>query len=185
MAELTSGHDFVSPAQRTLANPSEQEALELDLTLSRSLALQSVPSTTQSESKLSRWWRRHIVIGVPHTKCRDHLANERTYLSYVRTGQAFAVLGVIVAQVLRIQHSLAPNPIIGFFVVSVPLSCVCLGTAIVISTLGALRFLRCQKEMARGYAVSGGWEIKCIGTLTTLVILSMFVLVLAITIEKG
>lgn len=104
---------------------------------------------------------------------------------------------------MRLQHSLAPSPIIGFFVISIPLSCVCHGTAIVITALGALRFLRCQKEMARGYALAGGWEIKCIGTLTTLVsdwpswglsepftnflqvIFCMFVLVLAITIEKS
>lgn len=79
------------------------------------------------------------------------------------------MLGVIIAQVMRLQHSLNPNPIIGFFVISVPLSCVCHGAAIAVSLFGALRFLRYQKEMTRGYAVSGGWEIKCVGTLASLV----------------
>ncbi|EXJ96397.1 hypothetical protein A1O1_01523 [Capronia coronata CBS 617.96] len=185
MADRDLADGLLSPAQRRLANPSDQEALELDLTLCPALPPLSTTSTRQGEGRITRWWRRYIEMGVPHTKCRDHLANERTYLGYLRTGQAFAILGAVIAQVLRLHHSLTPNPVIGFFVVSVPLSCVCHVTAIIISALGALRFLRYQKEMARGYAVSGGWEIKCVGILATLIVLCMFVLVLAITIEKG
>jgi hypothetical protein len=114
------------------------------------------------------------------------------------------MVGVIIAQLTRLQHSLHPNPVIGFFVVSVPLSCVCHASAVLISAFGAIRFLRLQKEMARGYAIAGGWELKCVGTLTTLVsnatlltssasnaadlvqvIVCIFSLALAITIEKG
>lgn len=87
------------------------------------------------------------------------------------------MLGVIVAQVMRLQHSINPSPVLGFFVVSVPLSCVCHATAIAISTLGAFRFLRYQKEMARGSAVSGGWEIKCVGMLATLVRISVALII--------
>lgn len=97
------------------------------------------------------------------------LANERTFLGYLRTGQAFAMLGVIIAQMMRLHHSPNPNPVIGFFVVSIPLSCVCHASAIVISAIGAARFLRHQREMARGFALSGGWEVKCVGILATLV----------------
>jgi len=79
------------------------------------------------------------------------------------------MLGVIIAQVMRLQHSLNPNPVLGYFVVSIPLSSVCHGSAIAVSAFGAIRFFRYQREMARGYAVCGGWEIKAIGTLTTLV----------------
>lgn len=70
---------------------------------------------------------------------------------------------------MRLQHSPTPNPVLGYFVISVPLSCVCHASAISFSFLGAVRFLRIQNEMARGHAVAGGWEIKCAGTLTTLV----------------
>jgi hypothetical protein len=70
-----------------------------------------------------------------------------------------------------------------------------------LSVLGAFRYFRYQKEMARGYATAGGWEIKTVGTLATLVcsgsvslwisahcnqiVLSIFVLSVAITVEKG
>lgn len=81
------------------------------------------------------------------------------------------MLGVIIAQVMRLQHSIAPNPVLGYFAISVPLSSVCHATAIAVSVVGAIRFFRYQKEMARGFAVSGGWEIKTVGTLATMVCL--------------
>lgn len=97
------------------------------------------------------------------------LANERTFLGYLRTGQAFAMLGVVIAQLMRLQHSLTPNLVLGYFVISVPLSSICHIAAITIAFLGALRFIRVQNEMARGQAIAGGWEIKCVGTLASLV----------------
>ncbi|KIW17615.1 hypothetical protein PV08_04810 [Exophiala spinifera] len=95
------------------------------------------------------------------------------------------MLGVVIAQVMRLQHSLTPNPVLGYFAVSIPLSSACHASAIVVSVLGAIRFFQYQKEMARGYAVSGGWEIKTVGTLAAMVLLSMFCLAVAITIEKS
>ena len=200
MAQADRPHPQLPPALRTLARPSDQEALELELSLARSFPQLSITSTNQNRNKIYRWWKRYISMGVPHVACRDHLgkeqdepvvllmwipqhhcfsdlstddikflANERTFLGYLRTGQAFAVMGVIIAQVMRLTHSPNPNPVLGFFVVSIPLSCDCHSTAIILSALGAIRFLRYQQEMARGHAVAGGWEIKFVGTLTTLV----------------
>ncbi|KIW26293.1 uncharacterized protein PV07_09398 [Cladophialophora immunda] len=171
-------HGHLPTAGEVLANPSDQEALELGSRL-------TATTTNQSSSRASRWWKRHVSMSVPHVACRDHLANERTFLGYLRTAQAFAMVGVVIAQFFRLNHSLHPNTNLGFFVVGVPLSCVCHGSAILISGLGALRFIRCQKAMARGYALSGGWEMTCIGMLTTLILLSIFLLTLIISIEKG
>lgn len=70
---------------------------------------------------------------------------------------------------MRLQHSPTPNPVLGYFVISVPLACVCHASAISFSILGAVRYLRLQNEMARGQAVAGGWEVKCAGAITTLV----------------
>ncbi|KIW83003.1 hypothetical protein Z517_02246 [Fonsecaea pedrosoi CBS 271.37] len=168
-------------AEEVLANPSDQEALELG-------SRRTVTITNQSTSRTYRWWKRHISMSVPHVTCRDHLAviaNERTFLGYLRTAQAFAMVGVILAQVFRLNHSLHPNPHLGFFVVGVPLSCVCHGAAVLVSGIGALRFIRHQKTMARGYSLSGGWELTSIGMLTTLILLSIFLLTLIISIDKG
>lgn len=79
------------------------------------------------------------------------------------------MLGVIVAQLLRLSHSPNPNPILGFFVVSIPLSSICHATAILVTLLGCYRFFHWQSEMARGYAISSGWEVLTIFTLCLLV----------------
>ncbi|KAL6250273.1 hypothetical protein RBB50_002574 [Rhinocladiella similis] len=185
MAEANEDHGELPPARYTLSIQSDREALELGHAQANGTLPLTTVVTNQSTPRALRWWRRHVSMGVPHVKCRDHLANERTFLGYLRTGQAFAMLGVIIAQVMRLQHSIAPNPVLGYFAISVPLSSVCHATAIAVSVVGAIRFFRYQKEMARGFAVSGGWEIKTVGTLATMVMLSMFCLALAITIEKG
>lgn len=83
------------------------------------------------------------------------------------------MMGVIIAQMMRLQHSLHPNPDIGFFVVSVPLSVVCHGSAILISVLGAIRFFHWQKEMDRGHSLVGGWELHSVGVLCILVCAGM------------
>lgn len=97
------------------------------------------------------------------------IANERTALGWIRTAQGFAMLGVIIAQVSRLTHSLNPDPELGFFVVSVPLSSVCHTMALLITSLGCYRFLHWQAEMARGSAISSGWEITVASVLSFLV----------------
>lgn len=200
MAEANEHHGDLPPARHTLSIHSDREALELDHAQANGFPPLTTVVTNQSTPRALRWWRRHISLGVPHVKCRDHLgknrgggdklllawdimtwlifylANERTFLGYLRTGQAFAMLGVIIAQVMRLQHSITPDPVLGYFAVSVPLSSACHASAIAVSLLGAIRFFRYQKEMARGYAVCGGWEIKTVGTLATMVCLSPVIL---------
>jgi len=96
-------------------------------------------------------------------------ANERTALGWIRTAQAFAVLGVVIAQVSRLTASLNPDPTLGFFIVSVPLSSVCHTMALLITFLGCYRFIHWQAEMARGNAISSGWEITAAFVLSFLV----------------
>lgn len=109
------------------------------------------------------------------------------------------MLGVIIAQLLRLSHSSNPNPILGFFVISVPLSSICHIMAILTTILGCYRFFHWQAEMARGYAISSGWELLTIFTLSFLVsllhrgtgsithfvqiLISVFVLFISITIK--
>lgn len=77
--------------------------------------------------------------------------------------------GIFIAQLLRLQHSLAPDPMFGFHVVSVPLSAICQFMAILLLVIGLLRFFKLQSTMARGKAITGGWEIYCVGGLSAAV----------------
>jgi len=77
--------------------------------------------------------------------------------------------GVVIAQVMRLYRSLDPDPILGFFVVSVPLSLVCHVMAMICTIFGCYRFLHWQNEMARGNAISSGWELNVVFMLSLLV----------------
>lgn len=88
-----------------------------------------------------------------------HIAIERTYLGYFRTSLALAFLGVFIAQLFRLQHTEHHDPVFGYFVLGIPLSCLCTGAAICVNLLGACRFWRQQNAVLRGKVLSGGWEI--------------------------
>lgn len=90
------------------------------------------------------------------------IALERTFLGYLRTSVALAMMGVITAQLFRLQHSVNPNPSLGFFVLGIPLAAIFIGTAIVVLLLGAFRFWKQQNALVRGKIHAGGWEINTI-----------------------
>jgi hypothetical protein len=79
------------------------------------------------------------------------------------------MLGVIIAQLYRLQHSESPDPNFGFYVLSKPISCIFHGSAICVALLGSVRFFRQQHAMAIGRIQAGGWEILVIGVYVLLV----------------
>lgn len=118
---------------------------------------------------LQSLWKRQIAPSVTFSSCRDHLALERTYLSYLRTSLALSFTAIIIAQLFRIQHSFSPDRNLGFFVLGVPLAAVCTAAAIVVSLIGFFRFWRQQNALLRGKVRVGGWELILIGILYFLV----------------
>lgn len=97
------------------------------------------------------------------------LANERTFLGYLRTSVALSMLGVIVAQLYRLQHSPTPDPVFGFYAISKPISGMLQCSALGMVLLGAIRFWRQQTAMAVGKVHAGGWEVMTIVVFTILV----------------
>lgn len=96
-------------------------------------------------------------------------ALERTYLGYLRTSLAFSMLSVIIAQLFRLQHTENPDKELGFFIISIPLACICIGAAITVLLLGTYRFWRQQNAILRGKVHAGGWELNTIGAIILLV----------------
>jgi uncharacterized membrane protein YidH (DUF202 family) len=86
-------------------------------------------------------------------------------LGYLRTSITFAIQGILIAQLFHLQHTQHPNRSLGFYVLGVPLSAICLLCATLIACLGGYRFWRNQNAMARGKANAGGWEIYTVGML--------------------
>ena len=79
------------------------------------------------------------------------------------------MIGVIVAQLYRLQHSPNPDPTFGYFVLSQPISCIFHVSAACVALLGAVRFFRQQNAMAAGNIQAGGWEMMVIGVYVLLV----------------
>lgn len=73
------------------------------------------------------------------------------------------MVAVIIAQLFRLQHTETPNKTLGFFVLGIPLACVCIVAAIIVLLLGTCRFWRQQNAILRGKVHAGGWEMNSIG----------------------
>lgn len=137
----------------------------LSRVLSPSLASEHIYFITPLKS----FWRHHVRLSVPHVDCRDHLANERTFLGYLRTSVAFSMIGVFIAQLWRLQHSPTPDPTFGYYVLSIPVSIIFQCAALVMVLLGAVRYWRQQEAMAVGRVWAGGWEMGVIAVGSLLV----------------
>ncbi|KAH7391338.1 hypothetical protein BKA64DRAFT_100871 [Cadophora sp. MPI-SDFR-AT-0126] len=130
------------------------------------------------------FWRRQISITVAHSTCRDHLALERTFLGYLRTSLALSMLGIVVAQLFRLQRSPTPNPHFGFFVLGKPLAIICQGAAIYTILIGVFRTWRSQNAIVRGKAISGGYEIVALAGGICAILIMFTVLLIAVDISK-
>ncbi|KAL4914593.1 hypothetical protein BDW62DRAFT_204482 [Aspergillus aurantiobrunneus] len=131
--------------------------------------------------RIQRFWTRNVSLTVAQKKNRDYFALERTFLAYIRTSVMMAMQGVLIAQLFRLQ---APHPSrgLGYHEVGVPLSVTCHCAAIVTAALGAHRFWKQQGAIALGTVYTGGWELNCIGLLTTAITLVTFVLSVLISV---
>ncbi|WPH01701.1 Hypothetical protein R9X50_00455300 [Acrodontium crateriforme] len=166
----------------------ELEATELRNVLSYISANRTLNSSVLRTQRwydpIRRFWKHHVRISVPHVECRDHLANERTFLAYLRTSAALSMIGIFIAQLYRLHHSRNPDPKFGYFVISKPLAVIFQGSALVLILLGAIRFFRQQSAMARGKVHAGGWEVFVIAGGSFMLLLMLFALHLGIDIYK-
>ena len=142
---------------------SDREATELDL-----WPLERAPSRPEPDAgfyaHLGHWACGFSMNArVPPQASRDHLANERTFLAWVRTSISLAIVGTVIAQLFRLQHSLAPQPF-GFYRLGVPLASICHFAALLMVLVGAQRFRMQQNAMINGRIKAGGWEPWLVGS---------------------
>lgn len=96
-------------------------------------------------------------------------ALERTYLGYLRTSLALSMLGVVIAQLFRLQNTDNPHPKIGYFITGIPAASACILGAILVLLVGAYRFWRQQNAVLRGKFYAGGWEVLATGIIVLIV----------------
>ncbi|OCT50262.1 hypothetical protein CLCR_07639 [Cladophialophora carrionii] len=85
---------------------------------------------------------------VPMKAARDHLANERVFLGYIRTASALANFAVTTLQLYRLQHHPASRDKLSDYDLGIPVATVTLIIAIAVAIAGVWRFFACQNAMA-------------------------------------
>lgn len=131
-----------------------------------------------------KFWTTQVSLTMDEGSQRDHLALERTFLGYLRTSLAFSMTGVLIAQLLRLQHAHTPHPVFGYYVLGKPLSVIFISFSIVILLVGVVRFWRQQAAMTRGKIHAGGWEMTGLAVFTGLLFLTVFALMIGVDLHK-
>ena len=94
------------------------------------------------------------------------------------------MIGVIIAQLWRLQHSPTPDPVFGFYVLSIPISVIFQCSAIVVVSVGGWRFWRQQELMAVGRVKAGGWEVAVVGVGSLLLLTLLLVLHVGVDVRQ-
>ncbi|KAF8535405.1 hypothetical protein BDD12DRAFT_855570 [Trichophaea hybrida] len=188
---------FVSSILTSPATPDDSESIELQIQPIRSgprveeiptgnddVHVDEEPQKAEKESRFARFWSNHITVVIPGFKARDHLALERTYLSYHRTSLVLCFFSVLIAQLQVLQHAPHPDPHFGFYVLGKPLAASLIVCAIFVSVMGWVRWWHWQRTLLRGKAMAGGWEVQAVGVVVGLLMVVVFGLVLAVDVKK-
>ena len=105
------------------------------------------------------------------SRARTHLANERTFLAWLRTGLSLVAVGLAAARFLPLD--LVP----GFrFVTIFALLLVLAGTVSVV--FGAVRYVRAYQQIMRAAYDPAPWPIVIVATIVTVLGVLALVLVL-------
>lgn len=163
---------FVSSVPYVDSHLPYAEGTELDAYPTRTDS-RSFPEPVLGDKTRKAWlrdlWQTEVSVLVEPRACRDHLANERTFLAWLRTSVALSMMGIFTTQLFILQASHLPNMNLSFFVLGVPLGSLCQAAALMNMFIGAYRFWRHQSAMVKGQACAGGWELLLIGGLVALV----------------
>ncbi|KAG7044780.1 hypothetical protein JMJ77_0004241 [Colletotrichum scovillei] len=139
------------------------------------------PPSSSKECIIKRFWSKQVSVVVEFETCRDHLAIERTFLGYLRTSLATAVLGTVVAQLFALQAS---DTGFGYTAVGKPLATLCYSFSICIVLLGAFRAWRLQHAMFAGKALAGGFELTTLALGFLILSLVFFGFLIALDVVK-
>jgi uncharacterized membrane protein YidH (DUF202 family) len=136
------------------------------------------PTSRSKLQSVKHWWLHNIDVKLSYDLAgsstkddpRDHLALERTFLAYIRTSNAFVLLGVVTVQLFILANANRTTGIV--------LAVLVFATATLMAMLACARFFYQQRLLVRGRTTAGGWDIILIWASTAGLCLGLFVAVL-------
>ncbi|KAG5755285.1 hypothetical protein H9Q72_001528 [Fusarium xylarioides] len=171
------------PSQTSDANSSDTRPRNSNTSARGDVSAAPQRDEEVKRSRLGRFWLEYVSCEVDFSASRDHLANERTFLGYLRTSVAMSMVGTLVAQLFSLQHE-GQHQAFGYFVTGKPLAMTCYSFSIGTILLGAVRTWRHQRTMMSGKALVGGFELHLLGGCCMLLLLVFFSFLLAIDVVK-
>jgi putative membrane protein len=112
----------------------------------------------------------HPVNGENSNRTRDHLANERTFLAWLRTGLAIVVFGfaigrfaIAIRQLMQIQGH--PFRTAGF---TVWFGAIAIFAGVLLTLAGLLRYRRTREQLESGKFEPAGFLVDLVGILVAL-----------------
>ncbi|KAH9950627.1 hypothetical protein B0H21DRAFT_686210 [Amylocystis lapponica] len=114
---------------------------------------------------------------------RDHLASERTFLTYVRTSLAIAAAGVALVQLFTIAEAETADPALAR--VSRPLGATFVAVALIVLALGAVRYFTVQHALLRGVYPAARASAALVALALMVLILAVFVILLVVRGTRG
>ncbi|MCJ1301616.1 hypothetical protein MMC08_004417 [Hypocenomyce scalaris] len=103
-----------------------------------------------------KWWKNilekygSVELDNKGSVARDHLALERTFLSWLRTSLAFASIGIAVTQLFRLNVSVNESPAHRLAALGKPLGATFLGISILVLVVGGRRYFESQVRLRSG-----------------------------------
>lgn len=106
----------------------------------------------------------------PSNRARDHLANERTFLAWVRTGVALIVFGfaigrftIAIRQMMEVQGRVSPpGGLSAWFGASAIIA------GVLLTSVGLLRYRQTRVQLESGKFEPAGFVVDLVGILTAL-----------------
>jgi len=119
-------------------------------------------------------------------RARDHLANERTFLAWIRTSIAILSLGFVVAKfdfwLRELSRHLAPNAHIPHLGASMPMGIVMTAVGGLLGIFAAWRYYVVSAAIARGEPIAGRGMVLSVTVLVALLSVAM-IIYLVVTLE--
>lgn len=110
----------------------------------------------------------------PDSRARTHLANERTFLAWLRTGLGLIVLGLAAAQFIELDRALVP----GIRTVT-DFSAILIVSGAFLVLIGTARYFRGRDQIERAhFQPAGGGVVAATGLLLAIAAISVTVVYL-------